>query len=150
MKTNRSIPASCKSLWRQELQVEPVRGVAKHSVTLLCIPLPLHASYSHHHDLPPKLLDLLHPSSLSITCHITWLISAPKGAAAGHRDVLGQEGSSAAGWAHGDQDPGCCPVFAGSPPAQPPTSLGRRAWPWSTCQDLALVPSTPTAEQTDK
>lgn len=52
-----------------------LRGVAQHSVTPLCIPLSL--PNSHHHHLSPKLL----ASSLSITCHISWLISAPEGAA---------------------------------------------------------------------
>lgn len=52
-----------------------LRGVAQHDVTPLCIPLCLPAS--HHHSLSPELLDLPHPSSLSIS----WLISATEGAA---------------------------------------------------------------------
>lgn len=92
-------------------------------MTLLCIPLHLRISYSCHHDLPPKLLDLLHHSCPSVTCHVAWLISAPNGAAASHGCPLGQEGSSAAAQSHGDQDARRCP---------------------------ALLPPTPTAEQTDK
>lgn len=52
-----------------------LRGVAQLGVTPLCIPLSLPSS--HHHDLTQNLL----ASSLSITCHISWLVSAPEGAA---------------------------------------------------------------------
>lgn len=56
-----------------------LRGVAQHGVTPLCIPLSLPSS--HHHNISSELLDLPHPSSLSLTCHISWPVSAPAGTA---------------------------------------------------------------------
>lgn len=117
-----------------------LRGVAQHGMTLLCIPL--YCPSSHHHDPSLKLLDLPHPSSISIMCHISWLISAPAGAASCPRDLLGQQGSSAAPWSHKDQDPGCFPVCPGVSPSPD-------FWWWRACRGppAQLMPLNPTANK---